>query len=723
MEKKNSIKIARGENIYQADRDIIVVNGNVTIFNEPEIDFVFTRNNDTSIEYYFAGREQERDFIVKEIKNTQKSKFLLTGIGGIGKTHLSRYIFNYYLNSHKSNQSCDIDFIGYLTYHGSFDQTIVDGINYEKNDDYNDNLIKAWNILEELSKKKTLLIIDNIDKYFHEDTSLNKLHQLPCNIIITSRFNSFRNFKPIEITPLPIEICKNIFKSVYPEIKESPNIDMLDQILDLRAAKHTYTIELLAKISRSNDWDLDELESNLNKFKFKLEYNENGIINSLEKEYKKLFKISNLSYAEINILEAFSLLPYLPLESKYCYELIKDDAKINDNHTILNSLYEKGWLIKKNTSYLMHPIISDTLKQIRKITIKGHNNIIKKSIHLSNIDNLDYRTTFTQAQQLLPFFESIGNNLYYKNLDIAFLFKSIGMIYYNAKNYSSAIHSYYISKKIFRMKFGNKHELSLELFSNIAHSYEKIGKLNRAKNIFEIIIPYMENNSNILVSDFNVMINNLCGVYNKLNPNLMYNYLVKAIHNWKKININNFDTATSYSLMAVYFYNKKQFKNAIKNEKKAIKIGLKIDSDHIRISTYYIDLATYYSELGNQAKALKYYKKAQNILKSYNQEHSYHGLILLYNIGYTFMILEDYKKANKYYIEAAYWQFKTFGKHHYFSKALEKYIKINYEYLLKTEQLSKSNYNDWLIDQFVDYQNSLSDDIIALSKRQTNTNN
>jgi len=339
------IQIAKGENIYQSNGDINIYNMTFPLVSDP-IEFVFTRDNDTAIESYFQGRDLELNDILTKIENNT-GKILLTGIGGIGKTHLGRYIFKYFLDQHNSGSKCNIEYLGYLTYSGNFDQTIVRGIRYEQSDNYDTNLKKAWDILEQISQKKTLIIIDNVDKYFQEDVSLNKLNALNCNVIMTSRFKTFSKFESFIVKPLSLEYCRNIFLSVYPEMNNSENMDVLNEILEKRAARHTFTVELLAKIARSNDWDIIDLANELSKDNFNLHYNENGLIISMKKEYEKLFKISNLSKSEINILESFAIVPYLPLNSKYCYELFSDDAKINKNSAILNSLSDKGWLIKK----------------------------------------------------------------------------------------------------------------------------------------------------------------------------------------------------------------------------------------------------------------------------------------------------------------------------------------------------------------------------------------
>lgn len=125
------------------------------------------------------------------------------------------------------------------------------------------------------------------------------------------------------------------------------------------------------------------------------------------------------------------------------------------------------------------------------------------------------------------------------------------------------------------------------------------------------------------------------------------------------------------------------------------------------MSTFYMDLATYYSELDNNRKAIKFYLLAEEILKSYTQEHSYHGLILLFNLGYTYM-MKQYKKANKYFIETAYWQFKTFGIEHYFSKRILKYLKVNYKEFYGAKTYNDSEYNKWLVESLINYHHSVT---------------
>lgn len=351
MEKKKVIEVARGKQVNQAGRDLYILNGEVSLFGNSGIDFVYTINNDISVVSYFAGRIKEMDEIKRKIEEGCK-KIIVTGVGGIGKTNFCRYLFNWYLELYKNGEVTYFERIGYLTYNNNFDMTLINGVKYTKCENYTLDLDNAWNVLQEISVTyKTLLIVDNLNNYIHQDSSLEKLYQLPCTIIITSRFNSYRDFEQVKLTPLDFDTCKKIFFSVYQEAKEDENIHLLKNIIDVRAARHTYTIEILAKISQSLDWSIKELDDNLNRYKFEIDYEEEGMQKSLVKEYEKLFKMSKLSQEEINILEAFALLPYVPLHSKDCYALIKEDASIEESQGILNSLYNKGWILKKTILY------------------------------------------------------------------------------------------------------------------------------------------------------------------------------------------------------------------------------------------------------------------------------------------------------------------------------------------------------------------------------------
>lgn len=63
----NNVKIAKGKDIIQADGDVTIFNGDVTLFNKTEIDFIFTRNNDVTIESYFDGRDNEKNTVINKL--------------------------------------------------------------------------------------------------------------------------------------------------------------------------------------------------------------------------------------------------------------------------------------------------------------------------------------------------------------------------------------------------------------------------------------------------------------------------------------------------------------------------------------------------------------------------------------------------------------------------------------------------------------------------------
>ena len=231
----------------------------------------------------------------------------------------------------------------------------------------------------------------------------------------------------------------------------------------------------------------------------------------------------------------------------------------------------------------MHPIISETIKQIRNITTKEHSNIVNKISNLLNVNDYNYRNDLRVATTLLPFAESIGDALRPENVNFAFLFKNIGSVYYKTSQFRSAIIMYKTSEKIYKQFSGKHDDFYYNLKNNIAHNYSKGINFEKARVSLENVISEMEQNPDIPISHTNVAINNLCDVLQQIDFELMYTYLLKCIHSWRIIGIKNIDAAVTYALMGAYFYHKKNYNCAITNVKKAIKIIIIIYRYHQNI--------------------------------------------------------------------------------------------------------------------------------------------
>ena len=67
----------------------------ISVYQEAERDFVVTHNADIKPVSYFTGRETELTELRQSIEEGRKA-VLVSGMGGIGKTHICRKLFEEY---------------------------------------------------------------------------------------------------------------------------------------------------------------------------------------------------------------------------------------------------------------------------------------------------------------------------------------------------------------------------------------------------------------------------------------------------------------------------------------------------------------------------------------------------------------------------------------------------------------------------------------------------
>ncbi|SHO49265.1 tetratricopeptide repeat protein [Anaerocolumna xylanovorans] len=331
---------------------------------------IYTLSVNTALDQDYIDRAMEKDTI-RTILNSS-SYLMLSGIGGIGKSETLKSIYLDYVSISNSKDSPYK--LGFMIYQDSMDFTVYQSMLIKKTGNYDEDLRTAWMRLYELGDKNNcILFIDNINNTLTKDNSLNKLYSFHGKVVITSRFRTLDKFKVLEIEPLSDNNCRQLFISKFTGV--ITNNDVFDRIIFNYAKKHTKTIGLLASIASDNNWTLEQLEEQLIKNKFNMDYCSGFEYANMQMEYEKLFAMANLNTQEINVLEAFALLPNQPIEGDLCLKLLGEDAKCTSN-LLFTMLYRKGWLERKKTGYYMHPIISDTLYARKPILADAHSNLI-----------------------------------------------------------------------------------------------------------------------------------------------------------------------------------------------------------------------------------------------------------------------------------------------------------------------------------------------------------
>ena len=380
---KEEIEDPKHQELYNVliDKRIATLEAIIADMNKPMADskeFELTKYYDFFTKPYFTGREEEIQNLKERIAGPV-SHISLYGIGGIGKTEILKKLYQYYSTCSTEHIPTGIERIAYFSYKGSMDLSVIEQLKYSLPVSNADKISCAWKSLEEIcSKKNTLIFVDNVDKTPDEDGSLCKLKRLNATVILSTRVRDYAEFEQIEIREMGYEENRKIFTEILRksgiDIREEEEHVLKILITDL-VRNHTATNIFIANTVADCGYTIPEIFDLLVKFGFNIpEEAENTEISI---EISKLFPVVHISEKEKNLLEAFSLMPNIPIERNKCEKWFLPDAGAEKKEQLFMRLYKKGWLEKSGHQYLMHPIIGAAVRYNEKISDTDHVNLLQ----------------------------------------------------------------------------------------------------------------------------------------------------------------------------------------------------------------------------------------------------------------------------------------------------------------------------------------------------------
>ncbi|WP_273327858.1 tetratricopeptide repeat protein [Vallitalea guaymasensis] len=696
MNKKQNQKVGDNSTAIQVNGDLVLPNNIEVHLEKKEIcDFVFTNTNDIIPTNYFMGRQDEVKKLENMVRNNERC-INVSGMGGIGKTHICRYLFNRYINQNKGNKENLVDCVGYLRYKNSMDETLVEGLKFERTFyDVKQDTSRAWEKIKNISNnKKMVLFIDNVNKTFDEDESLRQLYNLTGSIIITSRYKELENFIDIEIDRLDLDLCRELFTSIYKSYIDDS--DSLIYILEELVSRHTKTVELIAMIAKDRDLSICELKNLLLDKKFNISYLKGSEKITIYAEYEKLFSLSKLNpNTEINVLEGFAIFPYEFMDIQECNNWFNKDANISDEVLIFNRLYKKGWLEKHNRKYAMHPLISEMLRN-RRVMTKNHKHLIKRCkeyiIVNQNDNDKNYNPSIQRSMKYLHTVEIIAQNIkgYDKDVECSHLFNEIGVAYGYSGEYKKALNWYQKALDIYKKVLGVEHPSTVTMYNNIGLTYSKNGENGKALEWYKKCLAIHEN---ILDNDSTViMYNNITLVYlNKGEYKKALEWSKKALDICEKGGgKENGSTAITYNNLAAVYLGKGKYNKALEWFQKALKISENVlGKDHPQTAVSYNNIARIYEEIGEFKTALEWYQKALHIREQVlGKEHLETGMT--YNdMAGLYVVKGEFNKAFELYQKALAINEQVLGKEHPSTASTYNNIALIYYYEGKYEKSLK----------------------------------
>ncbi|MCM1057136.1 MAG: tetratricopeptide repeat protein [Firmicutes bacterium] len=301
---------------------------------------------------HFFGREKEL-FELRQML-LAGGKYLISGIGGIGKTELMRQLL----------RCCDeealTDYICVIQYEGSLMASFVKAFPQIHGIKAEDNFKEALACIRSHEGERVLIIIDNLGEY--EEEELAVLKTLPAVIFITSRYHELKGF-----TTYPVQIMDRsagdlIFRDNYEKNLTEKDRQALSEILDADIWRHTLTLRLLGRTAAVRGWTIPEVKKLLDQGILPASMQEQDIYQGLQQMYRRMY--ADLGTKKINgLLQTFAVLPYQSYTAEFAEKFfagfMDEEQSIEEE---LEKLYIAGRLEKHPNGYSMHPFMAECVR-------------------------------------------------------------------------------------------------------------------------------------------------------------------------------------------------------------------------------------------------------------------------------------------------------------------------------------------------------------------------
>ncbi|MEE1066195.1 MAG: NB-ARC domain-containing protein, partial [Acutalibacteraceae bacterium] len=343
---------------FQSAEELLSALENIIALADPKA--LFIKSNLPEPQSFFVGREKEIEEIHNRLENNRT--LFVSGVGGIGKSELVKQYAKKYKNEYDA-----VIFAPYVSDMNMLiaDDTAVPVYNLfkypaEQPEEY---MQRKWRKLKELCDEGTLIIVDNLDR--DDDPDLNKLLELGCKLIITTRVDfSDYSYEQLDVRTLKSrEEINAIFNEYYKKPLDETAKGFVREIIDI-VDGHTMTIELLAKQMMAGRITPEKMLSKLrdggigDSGKEKVLTGKDGVRSAMRayEHIRALFDVSDLSEDEIYILANLSLIPHTGVPT----ELFHDWCEL-DGYDGINELVHTGWIRcdKEKDFISLHPVIGD----------------------------------------------------------------------------------------------------------------------------------------------------------------------------------------------------------------------------------------------------------------------------------------------------------------------------------------------------------------------------
>lgn len=289
----------------------------------------------------------------------QGGKIAVTGMGGIGKTEMTRQALALLAKEELFSRMAWVQYENSLasSLRMAFDG--LDGVTEEN------VLSTVREKLEAPYQGRTLLLIDSVDMPPEADEGLREIEHWGCDVLVTTRFPLGEGFRNIAVPLLSEEASRALFVQHDPYLKGmgSAETEALHQVLS-RVAGHPLAIILLAHLAKMKRWTMAQLLEELDRISPEGLRLAGGKFSAIAQKIAQMVSTDALTDRERQVLAVFATFPAWTIPVRDALTLLRDFGTEDELLSALETAADYGLLTSNWRGYAMHPVLAESFRPL-----------------------------------------------------------------------------------------------------------------------------------------------------------------------------------------------------------------------------------------------------------------------------------------------------------------------------------------------------------------------
>lgn len=289
----------------------------------------------------------------------QGGKIAVTGMGGIGKTEMTRQALALLAKEELFSRMAWVQYENSLasSLRMAFDG--LDGVAEEN------VLSTVREKLEAPYQGRTLLLIDSVDMPPEADEGLREIEHWGCDVLVTTRFPLGEGFRNIAVPLLSEEASRALFVQHDPYLKGmgSAETEALHQVLS-RVAGHPLAIILLAHLAKMKRWTMAQLLDELDRISPEGLRLAGGKFSAIAQRIAQMVSTDALTDRERQVLAVFATFPAWTIPVRDALTLLRDFGTEDELLSALETAADYGLLTSNWRGYAMHPVLAESFRPL-----------------------------------------------------------------------------------------------------------------------------------------------------------------------------------------------------------------------------------------------------------------------------------------------------------------------------------------------------------------------